>query len=832
MTFLNKHSQTQAMYFNFRQYHRDTIFVVVMALISLLYCYPQLQGKVLKQLDNVSWKAMSHEAMAYHDATGKDVLWSNSMFGGMPTYTTYVGASNVNYPAYVQTVLQVVGKPAYFFFIAMVCFYLLARVMGASHWLSAIGGFAYAFASNNPIIIMVGHETKMLTIGYLPAALAGFYLLFKEKWLTGAALFTVSVALIATNNHFQMMYYFIIILLCFSVALFYEAMKTGRLKQFFVAGTLAVGGGVLGLLPNLPSVLTTQEYAKETMRGGASELKSHDQGKKSGGLDKEYAFRWSMGLGETLCFMIPYLYGGATYDNADLAPKTKEATGGQAELLPIYWGERPTQSGPVFFGAVVCFLFVLGMFVIRSPHKWWMFLASMIGTVLAYGKNLEGVNYFLFDHVPMLNKFRTVEMALIMPQFLFPVVGVLGLKTILEDKEGAVRYKKDLVYAAGLTGGLCLAIGLLSGVLYDFSGFRDETFRAEMVKVLKEDRAALAMSSALKSAMLIAVAAGALWMFVNKKLQAKYLAPAVALLVVIDLLPVALNYMSGKEHDNAELNDYVDAGEYDVVFEPREVDKAIMQDPDPYYRVLDLSGDVYNDAKQAYFHKCIGGYHPAKMESYQDLIERHLSRGFNEEVLNMLNTRYIIVGREEQQRVIPNPRACGNAWFVNNIKWAGSAEEEINGLNAQNLGDTSKLPGSFEPRETAVIRNSFKIQLAGLTPGRDSSATIKLTSYGLNDLAFRSSNSKEGLAVFSDIFYDKGWRAYVDGKETPVVRANYVLRAIRVPAGEHTIDFHFRPATFYNSRKVAVAGSFLIMLIVGSAIYAGLFQKTNRQSKT
>lgn len=812
------------MSFNFRQYRTDAIVVAALALISLLYCYPQLQGKVLKQLDNVSWKAMSHEAMAYHEATGKDVLWSNSMFGGMPTYTTYVGASNVNYPAYVQTVLQAVGKPAYFFFIAMVCFYLLARVMGASHWLSAIGGFAYAFASNNPIIIMVGHETKMLTIGYLPAALAGFYLLFREKWLTGAALFTLSVALIATNNHFQMMYYFIIILLCFSVVLFYEAMKAGRLKQFFLAGAIALGSGVLGLLPNLPSVLTTQEYAKETMRGGTSELKSHDQGKKSGGLDKEYAFRWSMGLGETFCFMIPYLYGGATYDNADLAPKTKEATGGQAELLPIYWGERPTQSGPVFFGAVVCFLFVLGMFVIKSSHKWWMFAASLIGTVLAYGKNLEGVNYFLFDHVPMLNKFRTVEMALIMPQFLFPLVGVLGLKAILEDNEGLVKYRKDLLYAAGLTGGLCLAIGLLGGVLYDFSGFRDETFRAELVKVLKEDRAVLAMSSALKSAFLIAAAAGVLWMYINNKLKVKYLVPAIALLVAIDILPVALNYMSGKDHDNAELNDYVDASEYDVTFEPRDVDKAIMQDPDPYYRVLDLSGDVYNDAKQAYFHKCIGGYHPAKMESYQDLIERHMSRGFNEEVLNMLNTKYIIVGRDDRPQVIPNPNACGNAWFVDEIKWVETAEEEINALKAQNLGDTVKLPGGFEPRKTAVIRTTFKGQLGGLVPGKDSTAMVKLTSYGLDDLSFKSSNMREGLAVFSDIYYSKGWQAYVDGKETPIVKVNYVLRGIRVPAGQHSIEFHFRPASFYNSRKVAVAGSALIMLLIGVSIYKGVMQ--------
>ncbi|WP_345085075.1 YfhO family protein [Nemorincola caseinilytica] len=804
-----------------KKYKTDLFIVLGLAVLALLYCYPQLQGKQLRQQDTMMWKAMAHEGMTYHDSTGKDVLWSNSMFGGMPTYTTYVAATNTNYPGYIQSVLQAIGKPAYFFFIAMLCFYLLARVLGVSRWLASIGAFAYAFASNNPIIIVVGHETKMLAIGYMPAVIAGFYLIFKEKWLTGGALFAVSMVLLSGTNHFQMMYYIIILLLCFTVVLAYDAISEGRVKQFFLSALVAMGTGLLGLMPNITSVLTTQEYAKETMRGGTSELSSHDK-KTSGGLDKEYAFRWSTGLVETFCIMIPYMYGGATYDNADLAPRTLEAVGSNADLLPVYWGERPTQMGPVFFGAVVCFLFVLGMMVIRSPHKWWMFFASLLGIVLAWGKNLPTVNYFLFDHVPLLNKFRTVEMALVIPQFLFPLLGILGVQEIMEameDKEQREELRRKVIYAAVITAGICAVIGLLGSILFDFSGFRDKQFQSEMVRLLKEDRAALTMASALKSAVYILIAAGLLWAYLNDKLRKSYLVGGLALITVIDILPVAHNYLSGKQHNSTELDHYVDAGELEDTFVPREVDKAILQDRDPYYRVLDLSRDPYNDAQQAYYHKCVGGYHPAKMEMYQDLTERHLSNGFNGAVLNMLNTKYIILGKDGQDRVMPNPFACGNAWFVSEIKWVNTAEEEINALRSNILGDTVQVPDAFDPRKTAVIRNTFKSTIGSFVPGADSTSKITLTRYGLGDLSFSSSAPKPGLAVFSDIYYSKGWKAYIDGKETPIVKANYVLRAIMIPAGNHNIEFHFRPDSFYNGRKVAMAGSLLIIALCVAAVY-------------
>jgi hypothetical protein len=805
------------MQIDFKKLQIDIIAIIGFAVLSLAYCFPQLEGKKLNQHDNISWQGMSHEAKAYHEATGQDVLWSNSMFGGMPTYTTYVGAPNTNYPGYIQTVLQAIGKPAYFFFIAMLCFYILMRVFGVNKWLSIVGSIAYAFSSYNAIIIGVGHETKMMTLAYLPAALAGMYLGFKEKWLTGAALLGIAIELIFSNNHYQVIYYSFIMFACFGVVMLFIAMKEGRLGKFFISCLIIIGVMLIGVGPSLPSILTTSEYSQETMRGGASELSGHDK-KTNGGLDKEYAFRWSNGIGETFCIMIPYLYGGSSGESADKAPKTSEAIGGNAESLPIYWGPQPFISGPVYFGAVICFLFVLGLMVVRSPHKWWILVAAAVGIILSWGKNFDAINYFLFDHLPMMNKFRTPSMSMVIPQFLFPLLGIWAVQEVIDRKDDPKTWK-DIKIAAGITAGLCLLLGVGGSIFFSFTGGEDAQLQKELVKLLKEDRASLAMTSGLKSAVYILIAAGLLWAFIKNKIKPGIMTLGLGLVIAIDLIPVAHDYLNDKN--------YVDASEYEGIFEPRDVDKQILRDPDPYYRVLDLSRDTYNDAVQAYFHKCVGGYHPAKMEMYQDLIDRQMSRGFNGEVLNMLNTKYIIVGGQKSAPgVIPNRTACGNAWFVDEVKWANTADEEMDGLNANKIGDTTVIPNAFNPKKTAVVRATFKNDMGSYVFGKDSAAFVKLDKYGLDDISFTSGNSKDGLAVFSDIYYAKGWKAYVDGKETPILKADYVLRAIKIPAGNHKIEFHFRPASFYNSSKVAMASSILLILLCLGALYP-LFKKEN-----
>jgi hypothetical protein len=798
------------MQFDFKKYRIDIIAIIGFAIISLLFCYPQLEGKKLNQHDNISWQGMAREAMAFHDSTGKDVLWSNSMFGGMPTYTTYVGATSTNYVSYIQLVLQAVGKPAYFFFIAMICFYLLMRVLGVNKWISIVGAIAYAFSSYNAIIIQVGHDTKMLTLGYLPAAMAGLYLIFKERWLTGAALLGVTLTLIFSNNHFQVIFYSFIIFGCFAVSMFFVALKQGRLKQFFISCAIAAATTVVGIAPCITSILTTSEYAKETMRGGASELSGHDK-KASGGLDKEYAFRWSNGIGETFCILVPYLYGGSSGESADKAPKTAEAIGGTAEELPLYWGPQPFISGPVYFGAVVCFLFALGIIVIRSPHKWWIIAASAIGIMLSWGSNFDSINYFLFDHIPYLNKFRTPSMALVIPQFLFPVLGVWAIQAVVDQKNDP-KIWKQVMMAAGITAGLALLLGVGGSIFFNFTGGEDAQLQPQMVKLLRDDRASLAATSGFKSALYILLATGLMWAFLKNKIKQLALVAGIGIVIAVDLIPVSRDYLNEKS--------YVDASEYESIFEPRPVDKQILRDPDPYYRVLDLSRNTYNDAEQAYFHKCIGGYHPAKMEIYQDLIDRQMSKGFNGQVLNMLNTKYIIVGGQKRPPgVIPNAKACGNAWFVSEVKWAATADDEMNGLNAPDIQDTTDMPNAFDPKKTAVMRDVFKNDLGSYTFGKDSAAYINLDKYGLDDISFKSGNSKDGLAVFSDIYYSNGWKAYVDGKETPIMKADYVLRAIKVPAGNHSIEFHFRPASFYNGQKVALCGSILLIGLCAVAVY-------------
>ncbi|PQJ12712.1 hypothetical protein CJD36_002910 [Flavipsychrobacter stenotrophus] len=810
------------MQFDFKKIRLDLLAIVVFAVLSLLYCMPQLQGKKLSQHDNISWQGAAHEGMAYHDSTGKDVLWSNSMFGGMPSYTVYVGTANFNYSSYVQTVLQAVGKPAYFFFIAMVCFYILMRVLKVNHWLSMVGAFAYAFSSYNAIIISVGHETKMLTMGYIPAAIAGLYLIYRQKWLPGAALWGVAVCLMTMNNHFQVIYYYLFIFFSMGIVMLFIAIKEGKIKEFLISSVIAIVVGLLGVGPSMPSILTSAEYAKETMRGGESELSGKEK-KANGGLDKEYAFRWSNGIGETFCIMIPYLYGGASGEPAEMAPKTREVVGDRADKLPLYWGPQPFLSGPVYFGAIICFLFVLGTIVVKSPHKWWIIAASFLGIMLSWGKNFEGVNYFLFDHLPMLNKFRTPSMALVIPQFLFPLLGFWGVQEYISGKTSKEELLKALKIAAGITAGLCIVLGLGGSMFFSFTGVEDAGYQAELVNLLKQDRASLAMSSSLKSAAFILAAAALLWALVTEKIKPVMMIGGLGLLIAIDMLPVSRDYLNE--------SNYEDASEFDATFQPRPVDEQILKDKDPYYRVLDLSRNTYNDAVQAYFHKCVGGYSPAKMEMYQDLIDRHMSKGYNGEVLNMLNTKYIIVGGQKSApQVIPNPNACGNAWFVDEVKLVNTADEEINGLTAPQLGDTTIVPGAFQPKKTAIIRNTFKNDLGNGAIGKDSAAFVKLTKYGLDELSFASNNSKDGLAVFSDIYYAKGWKAYVDGKETPIVKADYVLRAIKIPAGPHKIEFQFKPDSFYKGKTVAMASSILILLLCVAA-FIPVFKGSNKNEQ-
>jgi hypothetical protein len=814
--------------------------VIGFILIAFIYCMPQFQGKKLNVHDSMSWEASVHQLRTYEDSTGISPIWSNAMFGGMPTYNYYVTGVK-NYVARIQDIAEmVVPFPASLLFYAMLTFFLLACSLKINKWIGALGAVAYTFATYNPELIASGHVTKMYSVGDIPGVLAGFLMIFNGRRLGGAALMALFMTLLVGHAHFQMVYYTLITLGIAGVGIAINELKNGRAKNLLIGGAVSIAVTALAFGPSLPVVMATKEYTEYTMRGGGSELKKLNGGeqKKNGGLDKEYAFRWSNDIGETFCILVPKLYGGGGRENLGTGSEMYQAMTSAGipessaeqfvENAPTYWGPQPFLAGPIYFGAIICFLFVLGMLVIRSPHKWWILAVSVIAMLMSTGKNLPGLNYFLFDHLPMYNKFRVPAMILVLPQLLFPLLGVWVLNDIFSDKIAKDELWKKVKLAAGITGGLALLLGVGGKMLFSFKSYGlnktdeqlmqqfqgNEQLGQRVVKALVDDRATMAMNSGLMSAFFIAAAAALLWLFLKGRIKKELAIGGLALLVAMDLIPLARQYFNG---DN-----FMDVSEYEAQFNPRPIDVEILKDPDPYYRVFDITRDVYNDATLAYHHKLVGGYSAVKMESYQDLIDVHLSGPFNAEVLNMLNTKYIIFpgGQNGAAAYQPNPAACGNAWFVNNIRYTTNAKEEMEAMKAPAIGDTTQMANAWKARETAIIRESFKKETGGSTLlETDSSAFVKLDKYGLNEISFVSSNSKEGLAVFSDIYYDAGWKAFVDGKETPIIKADYVLRALKLPAGNHKIEFRFHPETFYKYNTVAMASSFITFALLGAALF-------------
>lgn len=817
--------------FDFKKLLPHLYAIIGFIVIAFLFSYPQLDGKVLHQGDYVSWKAMAKEGMDWHEKTGENVLWSNSMFSGMPTFTYYIGhTSNYIYPIQ-ETIMNILGKPAGFLILAMLGFYILSLTLGINRWLRIAGAIAYAFSTYNITLIVAGHETKMWALAYVPMVIAGLLLLYRGKWWRGIPVLGIPMSLLMWTSHYQVMYYAIFIILGMVITLFVIALKEGQLKRFFIASAVALVVAAVAIGPNMQVFLSTLQYNKTTMRGGESELTiNHDANKKSGGLDKEYAFRWSNAWGESFTVLVPYLYGGASGENLGEGSETydvmtsigvpEQSAAGFASRLPTYWGPQPFTGGPFYFGAVICFLFLLAFMVLKTPHKWWILAVSALAFIMSTGNNFPSFNYFLFDTLPGFNKFRVPNMILVIPQLLFPLLAVWGLNDILAGKVDKTELWKKVKLAGIITGGLCLLLAVGGSMFLDFKSdkdaamkqqlaqsFQNEDAAQKVVNAIQSDRQSMATSSGITSAVLIALMVGLLWAYDKKKFKAQYVAMGLVLLVAVDLIRVDAKYLN---EDN-----YVDPDEYEALLAPRPVDRQIMQDPDPYYRVLDLSVNTFNDAIQCAHHKCIGGYSPAKMEIYQDMIDVHMAGQYNKEVLNMLNTKYIISpqGQNGAPVPIPNQEACGNAWFVDEIQWEDNADDEILALSAEKLGSMDTIANAFRPLHTAVLRTDYKEDLGNYRFGKDSAAFVKLDKYGLDNISYYANNGMDGFAVFSDVYYPYGWKAYVDGNETPIYKANYLLRAIKLPAGEHKIEFRFHPQKFYTGDKVAMVSSVLLILV-------------------
>ena len=797
--------------------------VLFFYVLTVIYFAPVVfDNKDLVQGDILNTLSWGKDITEHRSQTGEQAFWSNGMFSGMPhNYTRMAPIYNI-----FEDISRVVflGLPAYhvgLVFIYCLGFYIFLISIGCKPLLSIIGSVMYGLASYNLIIIEAGHLSKALVMATMAPVLGGIILCYRKKYLWGAIITLISTGLNVLWDHQQISYYLLIIILALAIVYLVYAIKEKALADYFKSSLLLVIIALLALSPGLGKLITTADYSKETMRGGAVLQSDPDGKKESSGLEIDYAFGWSYGKGETMTFLIPNFYGASSNYNIGENSEfnhTYRSLGANANQAaqaskhaPMYWGDQPSTSGPVYMGAIVCFLFILGLLILKGPEKWWLLIATIVGIVLSWGKNFAILNDFLFYHLPLYNKFRTPSMSLVIPGITMATLAVLTLKELFNKKENRKIYLKPVYIAAGITGGLCLIFALFGSGLMSFSGMRDGMFENdEIVAALVSDRKSMLASDAWRSLLFIALAAGAIVYYLNKNVKIIYVTAFIGILVFFDLWTVDKRFLN---HDSFVPKQKARA------INQTEIDAQILVDTDPNYRVFNLSGghvsEAFNEARTSYFHKSIGGYHPAKLRRYQDIIDYHFSRGLNVNVLNMLNTKYVITTDQQNQQVVKiNFQALGNAWFVNELKWVNSPDEEIVALK------------DFNPSQTAFIDKEWQSSLTGWEALQhevaDSTAYIRLTNYaGPGNLFYESSSSKPQLAVFSEVYY-KTWKAFVNGVETPLVRINYILRGLQVPAGNNKIEFKCIDEIYLRWAKISKIMSILVGCVLLSLFgYAG-----------
>lgn len=817
--------------FNFLIPH--VIVILGFILLAFIYTKPIIDNKTLSQHDVIQSTGAAGEITKFHKQTGKYSLWTNGMFGGMPSYTIKGDFPNSFTSKFARGVTYLFPEPLNIILLLLVGFYIMLASLNFNPWLSALGAIGFAFSSYNFISLEAGHISKVLAIAYAPPIIAGAILLFRGKLLKGSLLFILFMILELYVNHVQITYYLFIALLVYGIVEFIIALTEKRIKQFLIGASIMLLVAVLTLGSMASRFWTTYEYSQYTIRG-PSELKSNTESK--GGLDKDYAFSWSYGVAETFTYLIPEVYGGKSQGSLDNKSETykvvKKYYGAQAaksitanEQLPLYWGAQPSTSGPAYMGAIICFLFIFSLFIVKNPLKWWILTVVVLFTMLAWGKNFNALSNLFFDNFPMYNKFRAVTMIHALVAMLMTFMGVWGVKALIENKiknDEAVKYLKFTLIGIGA---LLLVFILFGSSLFSFEKrtedalftqatavegeekqstsddyfvksleqmTNDKKVAEEIYESLLEDRASLLRKDAIRSTIFILLLVALLWLYLKNKINVQILYASLIVLVLVDMWGVTKRYLNN--------DDFVPRKKYQAEYEPTEADKRILSDPDPSFRVMNTAVSTFNDATTSYFHQSIGGYSAVKMRRYQDLIEKHISSG-NMNVLNMLNAKYFIQsGEGGQVRAMVNPGALGNAWFINEVKWVESADEEINALK------------DFDPKNTAIIDKKFKEKVGEPSLSKDSVATIKLVSYAPDHLVYESNSASPQLAVFSEIYYNNelGWESFVDGKPHAHFRTDYVLRGMVIPAGKHKIEFKFEPKAFYTGEKIALTCSLLL----------------------
>lgn len=778
--------------------------IAVFVLISLVYFSPLLEGKKLEQQDIRQFKGMSEEIVQHRAEYDEEPLWTNSMFSGMPAYQISV-LHKSNLISYFSNVFKLyLPAPAGIVFLYLLGFYFLLVTLSIDYRLAILGAIAFAFSSYFFIIIEAGHNTKAHAIGYLAPIVASVLMVFRGRILLGSALTAFFTALMVNANHFQITYYLIMLLFVIGIVKLVEAFKEKTMPVFIkqVAFLLLAGG--IGALTSSSKLMTTMEYGAESIRG-KSELTAN-QNNKTSGLDKDYATAWSYGKAESFTLLIPNFHGGASGGELGTDSETyslfkNSAQSSQAKniikQLPLYWGTQPFTSGPVYAGAIICFLFVLGLFLFNGYLRWWIVISFLLMLSLGWGKNFMPLTDFFLDYIPAYNKFRTVSTTLVIVEFLMPFLGILALNKILEEGK-TKKVLKGLKYSLAITGGLCLLFALAPTMFFDFTSPNDQQYGDALSNALQLDRASIFQSDAFRSLILILLAGTSIWLYLSNTLKKLPTILIIGILILGDMWLVNKRYLN---NDNFKAKRKIVQP-----YTPTTADNQILRDTDSNYRVYNTTVSPFNDASTSYFHKSIGGYHGAKLRRYQELIDNHISKG-NMQVLNMLNTKYFIVKGQNGPIAQLNSGALGNAWFVNDIIKVENADKEIETLGQINTANQVVVDDRFDTPQSISI---------------DSTATINLTSYKANHLSYESSSTKEQFAVFSEIFYDKGWNAYIDGELVSHVRANYVLRAMTIPVGKHTIDFKFEPKTHYLGENISLASSLILLIFLIGVFYREL----------
>lgn len=820
----------------------DLIAVALFALLSFVYFFPaDIEGRILFQHDTAAGAGAGQEAAQYYDETGERTRWTNSLFGGMPTYQISPSYDSTQPLTWASKLFQLF-LPNYvcLTFIMLAGFYLLLRAFSIPAWLAALGSILWAFSSYFFILISAGHIWKFITLAYIPPTLAGIVLAYRGKLLWGGIVAALFVALQIQSNHVQMSYYFLFVILFFVGAYFEEAWRNKTLKQFFRATAVLVVAALIGVAANLSNLYHTYTYSKETMRGKSELVQTGEAARQaSSGLDRDYITQWSYGIGETWTLLIPNFKGGASVPLSQSETAMEKANPMYSSLysqLTQYFGDQPMTAGPVYVGAFVLFLFLLGCFIVKGPLKWALIGATLFSIVLSWGKNFMPLTDFFIDYVPMYNKFRAVSSILVIAEFTIPLLAVFALKKILEEPTVLRANLKALGISLLLTAGVALWYAVPSSggsyVPAQEAQMLQQAVDGGMIPAselngilanLGEMRAALVQADALRSFLIIAIGLLLLMLYTTGKLRQSFTMAGIAVLCLVDMWNVNKRYLNDAQ--------FVSKSIQTTTFNKTAADEAILQDKTPDYRVLNLASNTFNENNTSYWHKSIGGYHAAKLRRYQELIDHHIAPEMQAlygevaqaggqmdsvdaskfRVLNMLNTRYFIfpAGKQGQTVPIQNPYACGNAWFVNNVQYVDNANQEIDALN------------NVEPLHTTVVDARFKQALnSAATLQTDSLSDIRLTSYAPNRLTYETENSHDGVAVFSEIYYPDGWHVTIDGKPAELARANYVLRTLYIPAGKHTVEMTFDPTSLHVTEGIAYTA--IILLLLG--IIAGVWQ--------